>query len=106
MHIALNSVIADPDYKRKGVSGMLLDWGLDKAQAEGKGVYLFVGDLEVDTFEDMQFEELDSVTVLGAERHLMIWEPSDLSSACDVGGKKDEIDEDDSEPELGALGMG
>jgi len=30
----------DPDYQRKGLGRMLLRWGLDKADAEGKRAFL------------------------------------------------------------------
>jgi hypothetical protein len=90
---------------------MLLDWGLEKAQGEGKGVYYLASDAELNAYEDLQFEELDSVTLteLEEERHLMVWRPSADMSSCDIGKNTEESGHDgggDDEGELGCLGLG
>ncbi|KAJ4012432.1 hypothetical protein NW752_008122 [Fusarium irregulare] len=61
-----------PGNQRRGIGRMLLQWGLDKASAEGKDCYLVATEAGRPLYVAAGFEDLRTISILGIPHYSMI----------------------------------
>jgi GNAT superfamily N-acetyltransferase len=66
-HWYLELVVTKPEYRRKGAAGLLLRWGLEKADQEEVEAYLEASPEEKPVYEHFGFREVERLVVLDGE---------------------------------------
>jgi ribosomal protein S18 acetylase RimI-like enzyme len=75
----LASLVVDTRYQRRGIGAMLLEWGIEQAQAEMVPCGLESSFAGKKLYEKMGFRTFDEVRFGAGERDVfavMVWEPS------------------------------
>lgn len=62
-HLHLGMIATHPDYQRRGAAGMMLRWGIDKAEREGLAISLFASPMGKPVYQHMGYEVRDVVRV-------------------------------------------
>jgi GNAT superfamily N-acetyltransferase len=67
-----SSVAVDPSYQRKGIGKVLMQWGLDRAEKDGKDVCLSASVAGQSLYLKLGFEVVDSRDILGEQWTAMV----------------------------------
>ncbi|TQV99321.1 hypothetical protein V2A60_004795 [Cordyceps javanica] len=67
----LDAVVVDQGHRRKGVGRALVQWGVDRAAEEGKGVWLIATSDGQRLYDAMGFSLVDSGARCGEAQHIM-----------------------------------
>ncbi|KAK1757968.1 puromycin N-acetyltransferase [Echria macrotheca] len=71
----------DPDFQRRGVGGMLLNWGLEHAKADGKPAFLVATPQGRGLYERHGFKAVsDAFDMVGTPHFSMLWTPPEASA--------------------------
>ncbi|KAJ9131741.1 hypothetical protein NKR23_g11589 [Pleurostoma richardsiae] len=69
---SLNSIAVSPSYQRRGVGRMLLHWGLERAEQDGKDVYLLASPSGRFLYSSVGFEEVAQGNIVGGREVVMV----------------------------------
>ncbi|KAI1337259.1 acyl-CoA N-acyltransferase [Xylariaceae sp. FL0016] len=63
-HVYLPTMAVHPDYQRRGIGRLLMQWGIDMAEKLGLPIYLEATDAGFPLYKSMGFERLTHVSVI------------------------------------------
>lgn len=76
----LKVLCVHPNYQRKGIGTVLVNWGLDRARARGQKVYLEASEFGKGLYRRLGFEEVGTLEIEDGEFRLetpcMLWDPA------------------------------
>ncbi|KIV86457.1 hypothetical protein PV11_02068 [Exophiala sideris] len=88
-HYYLALLATESTYRRQGVARTLVEWGTDRASAEGVEAYLESGPAALPFYSKMGFHKVDTMAVAGMdpgedgvqnEIYCLLWRPQTISS--------------------------
>lgn len=68
---ALNAITVDEEHRRKGIGKALVQWGIDRANEEGKQVWLIATTDGKRLYDSMGFSLIGTGSRCGEAQHLM-----------------------------------
>lgn len=72
LHIALNSISVDGDYRGIGIGKMMTRWGMDRADEDKKGIWIISSSLGQQLYKSLGFKQVAEGSRLGEPQYLML----------------------------------
>ncbi|RFU82069.1 acyl- n-acyltransferase [Trichoderma arundinaceum] len=72
LHVALNSISVDGDYRGIGIGKMMTRWGMDRADKDKTGIWIISSPLGQQLYKSLGFRQVAEGSRLGEPQYLML----------------------------------
>ena len=75
----LRNLCTDPAFQRRGIAGMLIEWGQERATEEGRPIGLESSMMALGVYEKKGFRHYGKIPIKGfIDAEMMLWEPKGM----------------------------